>query len=211
MYHLDAPDILLAATTGKSGSALVTCRRVFYMKTMLRKLQQAILCISLAATAAGCAKPVIQDIKTQAEADPKVRFSAMKTYAWAGGAGLVNDPQKLWTPPEFDIAAELKHLIDIEMRKRGWAEASNPDMLIAFLVVNDVQELKLIESERAGEVPDLVGVGEGALLIELMDAGTKHTIWLAAATAETQTGRSNELIQERLRFAVEKLFADLPK
>ena len=107
--------------------------------------------------------------------------------SWAGRiASLrlllgVNDPQELWTPPSFDIAAELKHLIDTEMRARGWSESATPDMVIAFLVVNDVQELKLMEAERAGEVPDLVGIGEGALLIEIVDGQTGLTIWLGGA------------------------------
>ena len=178
---------------------------------MFLRISQAVLCLSLALSASACAKPLTDDIKTQSEADPRIDFSGMKTYAWAPSAGVVNDPQELWTPPSFDVGAELTHLINDEMHARGWAESAQPDMAIAFLVVNDIQELKVLETERAGEVPDLVGVGQGALLLEIMDASTGRTIWLAAATAESQTGRKEEDIKKRLAYAVKQLFKDLPR
>lgn len=48
---------------------------------------------------AGCASTPTQDIKVDAQADPKARFSGYKTYAWLGSARLIADEDGVWEPP----------------------------------------------------------------------------------------------------------------
>ncbi|WP_455210255.1 DUF4136 domain-containing protein, partial [Kaarinaea lacus] len=82
---------------------------------------------------AGCTSVPVDDIKVESEADPKVKFSGYKTYAWLGAAGILNDPQGQWEPPKFDADAEITFLIDQELRKRGMTEVNDsPDMLVAY-------------------------------------------------------------------------------
>ena len=77
---------------------------------------------------AGCMTVPTKDIKVDAQADPKANFSGYKSYAWLGSAAIVNDAFGQWEPPNFDADAEIKYLIDRELRKRGMSEDSaNPD------------------------------------------------------------------------------------
>jgi uncharacterized protein YceK len=48
---------------------------------------------------AGCATVPTQDIKVEAQADPKANFNGYKTYDWLGAAAIVNDPYGQWEPP----------------------------------------------------------------------------------------------------------------
>ncbi len=157
-----------------------------------------------------CSRGLTQDIKTQAVVDPHASFSNISTYGWYGAAEVLNDPQEMWTPGAVDPGAEIKFLIDEKLRNRGWSESPTPEVLIAFLVVNEVKDLAVIEDERAGNVPDLVGVGEGALLVEVIDANTRTSMWIGAATAETRTGRPADDVKARLKYAVDHLFSQLP-
>jgi len=40
-----------------------------------------------------CASPLTQDIKVDAEADPKANLAGYNTYAWLGSAAILNDPK----------------------------------------------------------------------------------------------------------------------
>lgn len=178
---------------------------------MTRLISTLTVSLVLSLAMFGCAKGHNQDIKTQAEANPQAQFSGVHSYGWMGAAAVVQDPEQMWSEGTIDVSAEVKRLIDDEMRARGWSESSTPDMLVAFLVINDVKDLEFIKSGRAGGVPDLVGVGEGSLIIEIIDAKTKQTLWLGAATAKTQSGRSSEVVKQRLHYVVHKLLTQVPQ
>lgn len=162
--------------------------------------------------AAGCGpKAQTSDIKTQVAADETVKFAGYKTYTWFAGVGMVRDDTGKWDDGDLDIAAELKFLIDKSMRERGMNESSsNPDLFIGFLVVADLNQLKQI-TDRGGKVTSIEGVGESALVIELIDAKTERTVWVGAAAADARTGRSNDEVKARLNYAVTELFKGLPK
>lgn len=162
--------------------------------------------------ACGCApKAPTSDIKTQVAADETIKFSGFKTYTWFAGVGMVRDDTGKWDDGDLDIAAELKFIIDKTMRDRGMNEStSNPDLFIGFLVVADVNELKQI-TDRGGKVTSIEGVGESALVIELIDAKTERTVWVGVASADAQTGRSNDEVKARLNYAVSELFKGLPR
>lgn len=162
--------------------------------------------------AAGCApKAQTADIKTQTAADETVKFAGYKTYTWFAGVGMVRDDTGKWDDGDLDITAELKFLIDKSLRERGMNEStSSPDLFIGFLVVADVNQLKQI-TDRGGKVTSIEGVGESALVIEVIDAKTERTVWVGAAAGDAQTGRSQDELKARLNYAVTELFKGLPK
>lgn len=161
---------------------------------------------------AGCApKAQTSDIKTQTAADETVKFAGYKTYTWFAGVGMVRDDTGKWNDGGLDVTAELKFLIDKSLRERGLNEStSSPDLFIGFLIVADVNQLKEI-TDRGGKVTSIEGVGESALVIEVIDAKTERTIWVGAAAGDAQTGRSQDELKARLNYAVTELFKGLPK
>jgi hypothetical protein len=156
-----------------------------------------------------CAKAPTSDIKTAAAVDETIKFSGYRTYGWFAGLGLINDDSGRWDNGDLDIANELKFKIDKAMRERGLNESPEPQLLIGFLVAANLDQLKEI-SDRGGKVSSVEGVGKSALVVELVDASTKHTVWVGAASGDAQTGRSTDELKERLDYAVTELFKALP-
>jgi len=96
----------------------------------MKKIIFSVLVLAVFITA--CTSVPKDDIQINIAADPKVNFSGYKTYAWLVAAGIVNDPDGLWEPPQFDADAEIQYLIDSALRIRGMSEVSaDPDMLVA--------------------------------------------------------------------------------
>ena len=59
-------------------------------------------------------------------------------------AQIVNDPLGKWEPPGFDADAEIKFLIDRELRKRGMSQNSiDPDLVVVFAAGIDMDALEL--------------------------------------------------------------------
>jgi len=160
---------------------------------------------------AGCASIVTKDIMVDVEADPKVDFKGYATYTWLGSAAIVYDPDGKWEPPQFDADAEIKFLIDRELRKRGMSEDSlNPDMIVAFAAGIDM-EIMEIDIDPKSNLVVLENVPMGALTVILVDANTGQAIWGGVATAEIQQSPDQEAIKKRLDFAVTGMFKQLPK
>jgi len=65
---------------------------------------------------AGCASSVTRDIMVDTDVDPKANLKGYSTYTWLGSAAIVYDPEGKWEPPQFDADAEIKFLIDRELR-----------------------------------------------------------------------------------------------
>jgi len=159
----------------------------------------------------GCATSVTKDISVDTDADPKTNFSAYKSYAWLGSATIVYDAEGKWEPPSFDADAEIKYLIDRELRKRGMVEDSlNPDMIVTFAagVDMDVQQYKV---DPESDIDILENVPLGALSVVLVDAKTEIVIWAGLATAEIQDEPSSDVVKQRLDYAVTSMFKELPR
>lgn len=169
-----------------------------------------IVALTLATMEVGCGG-LTKDIEVQAVAAQNVQFSGLKSYAWMGAAGAVNDPAGLWAPKAYDVGAELKSLVDKELRGRGLVESPQADVLVALLVVDDVKQLEEIKLNRAKDMAEFVVVGQGAILLELMDAQTGMTIWMGAAGGETRSDYSTEQSKKRLAYAVKQVFKLLPR
>ena len=159
----------------------------------------------------GCATSVTKDISVDTDSDPKTNFSGYKSYAWLGSATIVYDAEGKWEPPSFDADAEIKFLIDRELRKRGMVEDSlNPDMIVIFAagVDMDVMQYKI---DPESEIDLLENVPLGALSVVLVDADTEIVIWAGLATAEIQEEPSSEVVKKRLDYAVTEMFKELPR
>ena len=149
------------------------------------------------------------DIEVSAAADPKAKLSGYKTYSWlAAGAWLV-DPSDKWQPPGFTAGDTTKDLIDREMGKRAFTLTDkDPDLTVAFLIGINMEATKFrTDPELATKL--LRNVPQGSLGIVLIDAETGYVIWMAQATADIQKHASDDLVRERLDYAVTKMFEQL--
>lgn len=153
-----------------------------------------------------CASPLTQDIKVDAEADPKANLAGYNTYAWLGSAAILNDPKGKWEPPEFDADSEIKFLIDRELRSRGMKEvAVNPDMIVGYAAGIDMEALQLVE-DKESKIKMLQNVPSGSLVVVLIDGSTGNAVWAGAAVADIHQDISSEDARKRLDYAVTQMF-----
>jgi Domain of unknown function (DUF4136) len=175
------------------------------MKKHLLALSAVLLLLS------GCASSVTKDIMIDAEADPKANFAGYTSYRWLGSAAIVYDPEGQWEPPQFDADAEIRFLIDRELRKRGMTEAAgNADMIVAYAAGIDMSSMD-IKVDPESKLSTLENVPAGALTVILIDSTTGLAIWGGVATAEVQQNPDQEITRQRLDFAVSSMFKKLPK
>jgi hypothetical protein len=170
-----------------------------------------VLCLLTLMLLAGCNSVPTKDMSFDTQADPKASFSGYKTYSWLGSAAILNDMHGQWEPPNFDADAEVKYLIDRELRKRGMSENSySPDLIVAFAagIDMDVLELKL---DPDGHIQSLTNVPRGGLAIGLVDAQTGFVIWMGVAGADVQKQPDTKTAKARLDYAVTRLFRELPR
>jgi hypothetical protein len=160
---------------------------------------------------AGCATVPTQDIKVDAQADPKANFSGYETYDWLGAAAIVYDAYGRWEPPQFDADTEIAFLIDRELRKRGMSQSSvDPDMVVAFAAGIDMDALEL-KVNPTTEMSMVENVPQGGLVVAMIDSYSGFVIWIGGATAEIQEDPDTETVKARLDYAVSQMLKQLPK
>ncbi len=153
---------------------------------------------------------VTKDIVVETDMDPKANLKGYSTYTWLASAAILYDPEGKWEPPQFDADAEIKFLIDRELRKRGMIEsAANPDLIVAFAAGIDMATME-IKIDPESYLETLRNVPMGALVVALIDGKTGLAIWGGVATAEIQESPSMEVIKKRLDYAVSSMFKKLP-
>jgi hypothetical protein len=158
----------------------------------------------------GCASSITKDITVETDSDPKANLGGYKSYAWLGAAAIVFDEQGQWEPPQFDADAEIKFLIDRELRDHGMTEDSaNPDLIVAYAAGIDMDSMDIKTDPESG-LEALENVPVGALTVILVDAGTGLAVWAGVATANIQENPTIETTKKRLDFAVSKMFSKLP-
>jgi hypothetical protein len=158
----------------------------------------------------GCATVPTDDIRVEAEADPKVSFSGYKTYAWLLTIDMLNDPEGAWKPPAFDANAEIVYLINERLRARGMSETSdNPDMLVAFAAGADMDALKLKKNPDTS-ITTLENVPQAGLVVVLIDPQTEFVAWAGVATGEIRK-LDEASSKKRLEYAVKNMFRLLPE
>lgn len=159
----------------------------------------------------GCTQAPVKDISIETMADSKTNFTGYRTYAWLGSAVFLNDTYGQWEQPGFDADAEIRFLIDRELRRRGMSESSgSPDMIVGFVAGVDMEALGVkLDPETKMRTPE--NVPQGGLVIVLIDSNTGYTTWLGIATAEIQQGADENLRKARLDYAVTQMLKKIPK
>jgi hypothetical protein len=159
---------------------------------------------------AGCASTATQDIMVETDVDPKANISGYTSYAWLGAAAIVFDDKGQWEPPQFDADAEIKFLIDRELREHGMTEDSaNPDLIVAYAAGIDMDSMEM-KTDPETDLEVLKNVPVGALSVFLIDAQTGLAVWAGVATADIQEAATAETTKKRLDFAVSQMFSKLP-
>lgn len=160
---------------------------------------------------AGCTAAPTKDITVDVEVNPKATFSEYKSYGWLVTAQILNDPKGQWEPPDFDADAEIKYLIDTQLRKRGMSENTvNPDVIVAFAAGIDMDALELkIDPET--KMDTLENAPQGALIVVLVDSASGFVAWVGTATAKVLEKPDSATVKARLDYAVKQMFKKLPK
>ena len=165
---------------------------------------------TLALLLSGCASTVTTDIMVETDSDPKANLSGYSSYAWLGSAAIVFDEKGQWEPPQFDADAEIKFLIDRELRDHGMTENSaNPDLIVAYAAGIDMDSMDIKTDPESG-LEALENVPVGALSVILIDAETGLAVWAGVATANIQQNPTPETTKKRLDFAISRMFSSLP-
>ena len=184
-------------------------RSISRMVVTARWLRSAVV---LGALAVACQSVPTSDIKVHTAVDQKANIKGYKSFAWYGSGGLLVDRTGAWVPKDADTQAEVEFLVDKSLRERGLvASREKPELLVGLLLVADVNDVQKIQASRGNELNRVDPVGQGALLVELIDAQTGKTVWLGGAAAEVRGSRSVEDGRKRLAYAVDKMFAQLPR
>jgi len=158
----------------------------------------------------GCAS-VTSDIKVDTKTSSTTNLNGYKTYAWLGAGAFLNDPDSKWQPSELNITGDIKFLINRELRKHKlYSSASNPDLAVVYFMGVDMDKMKLNKDPNT-KVEMLKNVPAAALVVALIDAKTKNVVWIGFATAEVQDNPSNEVVQERLDYAVTEMMKEMPR
>lgn len=160
---------------------------------------------------AGCASSMTSDIEVETETNPKIDFSAYRSYSWLGSAAILRDPEGRWEPPNFDADAEISFLIDRELRARGKVETQvDPDMLVFYGAGIDMDNID-IKIDPSTSMEEMANVPRGALVVLLIDTATEIAIWGGIATAEIKQDPDPEVTRKRLDYAVRTMFKGFPK
>ena len=159
----------------------------------------------------GCASVDTSDIEIISEAHPRFQMAGYGSYTWAGSASIVFDNEGRWEPPGYDLDAEIKFLIDTEMRALGLVENSaNPDLILGFGTAIDMPSLQLIQDPDSSlELPEQ-SMPLGALSVTFIDARTGYVVWMGIATADIEETPDPELSRQRLQYVVTNMLSTLP-
>jgi len=150
------------------------------------------------------------DIKFETDMDPKANFKGYKSYMWMGSASIMNDPERQWVAPGFDANAEIKLLIDNQLRSKGMSETSqNPDVMIGYALGINMANIEYKENPEKS-FKTLEAAPKGALIILMVDAQTGVVIWASSAKADIQ-GNTGDTAKQRLGYAVKSMLGSLPK
>lgn len=150
------------------------------------------------------------DITFKTDIDPKANFKGYKSYTWMGAASIMNDPSNQWKAPGFNANAEIKLLIDNELRAKNMSETSQkPDVLVGYALGINMTNIEFKENKDKS-FKSLEEAPKGALVILMVDAETGVVIWASSAKADIQ-GNTGDAAKSRLAFAVKSMLGSLPK
>ncbi|MCF7970223.1 MAG: DUF4136 domain-containing protein [Methylococcaceae bacterium] len=157
----------------------------------------------------GCANTPTEDIKINAETNPKINVNAYQSYTWLGSESSLNDPEQKWQPSSLDLAGDIKYLIDRELRKRNiYSATENAEIGVAYFLGIDMAAMQLKQDpESATQV--LKNIPKGALVITLIDMNNGYIIWAGTAQAEVGQQFEASVARERLDYTIRSMFQKL--
>lgn len=167
--------------------------------------------IALALLIGACANPLTKSINVDSQVSDTADFSTVKTYQWLASAQILNDEQGQWEPRGLDSDAEIRFLINRELRGRGITQVeSNPDVFVAYVAGVDMDAMDW-KVDPKSKLQILKNEPEGALAIMLIDANTGEPIWGAVASDRVEGTQTVEAARKRLDYAVSQMIKRLPK
>ena len=156
-----------------------------------------------------CSTVSTQDIKVEAESDPKANLAAYHSYTWLGALGVLNDPEEKWQPTGVDLAGDIKYLIDRELRKHKiFGAKEEADLGVAYFLEVDMDAMQLKDDPET-QVDVLENVPKGALVVTLVDMKTGYVVWLGSAKANIIKQFKAEVARERLDYSISTMFKNL--
>lgn len=151
-----------------------------------------------------------KDIEVDAQADPKISFDGYQSYAWLASSEIVYDPDGQWEPKGLDVDAEVRFVINENLRKRDMIEVTeNPDMLVVFAAGIDMKALGLKENPDTKEEM-LTNVPQAGLVVGFIDSDTGFLIWRGVADAKVAGDRDLQETRKRIEYAIKKMFKKIP-
>lgn len=157
-----------------------------------------------------CANELTRNINVDSQVSADVDFSTIKTYQWLASAQILNDPNGQWEPRGFDADAEIRFLINRELRNRGITEVeSNPDVFVAYVAGIDMDAMDW-EVDPKTKLQVLSNQPEGALAVVLLNTTNGDPIWGAIASDNVEGQQNADDARIRLDYAVTQMFKRLP-
>jgi len=169
-----------------------------------------ILIIVAVSTLSACVR-VTNDIRVEARTDPMVSLNNYKTYAWLDSANIAYEPHGKWEPQQLDIDAQLKFLINLQLRELNLIQVkTDPDLYITFSLGMEIENLE-IKKNPDSDLDILESVPKGALYVIMFDAVTNYPAWIGKALGDVKRHPpSLEEAKTRLEFAVYRMFTLYP-
>jgi len=174
----------------------------------MRIIRSFLVAAVAALVLSGCTNQ-FQDIRIATKANPEVNLGTYRTYAWAGAAAMIVDPEDEWTPSDLDVGAEIRFLVDRELRKKGLSEVvDNPELLVVYGVGIDMKAMKVVVNEDQTERFEQLPLG--GVMVVLADRQTNEAVWGGSAVAELLEEPDRELTRKRLDHAITEMFTKFP-
>lgn len=172
------------------------------MNNITNTLKLLLLGLALVLNINGCG-----NMSIASEYDPKYNFADLKTYAW------IPDPDI-----DVDSQLEVKRLkaaIDKKMAQMGYQQSEEPNFKIALHMLTG-GTTNLAEwgygygwQGASGYGVSAYPVGQGSILVDIIDAKTNELVWQGLGSAETQN-EDAEIRDRTIRRMLNELFKDFP-
>jgi hypothetical protein len=173
-------------------------------------LVAVLLAAPLPALLGACSSVSTSDIHVQSASDAKTDLTGYKTFAWSKSDSLLLDRTGVWAEKDFDARQEIEFLVDQALRRHGLVVSQgDPDLWVDLSILAEVQDVEETKTKRREGVT-FDPVGEGALVVELIDAETEKTVWIGGARGDIRHSRTADESKQRLSYAVDEMFKELP-
>jgi hypothetical protein len=175
-----------------------------------KTLKATVWIFILTVVIAGCSS-LTGDIQIAIATDPAANLSRYKSYTWLGDVSALNDPENKWQAPKMNITDDIKFVIDRELRKKGiFSYTKDPDLAVVFFTGVDMENMA-IKADPNTQQDVLKNIPAADLVVALIDVKTNYVVWMGQASAEVMQNRTDEMIRERIDYAITEMFKRFPE